>query len=241
MVVLLLLCGFRSHLCICIIIPPSCIQGAVCLCVGEGVCVCVWCKLSECASLSRGAACDCRRPAVLQLAAHCPPHPPTPTPTPTHSQMRNLVLSAFPRAMRLPDPFTPNLKVDLLPEIGSPPRFVPAPEQLLPAPLRSEVDGYLAARGPPALLMGLRTRLTLAPADALVCGTKYNVPLINALAFYVGCRAVEASPPKPGAPPAMATPHMELLQHLLRDLDTGGCSCRGDLRCRIGGNGPHLP
>ena len=27
--------------------------------------------------------------------------------------MRNLVLSAFPRAMRLPDPFTPNLKVTL--------------------------------------------------------------------------------------------------------------------------------
>ena len=26
-------------------------------------------------------------------------------------QMRNLILSAFPRNMRLPDPFTPNLKV----------------------------------------------------------------------------------------------------------------------------------
>lgn len=29
-------------------------------------------------------------------------------------QMRNLILSAFPRNMRLPDPFTPNLKVWLL-------------------------------------------------------------------------------------------------------------------------------
>ena len=29
-------------------------------------------------------------------------------------QMRNLILSAFPRNMRLPDPFTPNLKVILL-------------------------------------------------------------------------------------------------------------------------------
>ena len=37
-------------------------------------------------------------------------------------QMRNLVLSAFPRNMRLPDPFTPNLKVDLLPEIAHAPR-----------------------------------------------------------------------------------------------------------------------
>ena len=147
--------------------------------------------------------------------------------------MRNLVLSAFPRAMRLPDPFTPNLKVDLLPEIASPPRFVPAPDALLPPALRGEVDSYLAGRGgpggaPPAsFLLTLRPRLTLGPADALVCGTKYNVPLINALAFYVGCRAVEEAPPKPGTPPAMDTPHMHLFQHLLRDLDTGGCGRGG--------------
>ena len=39
-------------------------------------------------------------------------------------QLRNLVLSAFPRNMRLPDPFTPNLKVDLLPEISQSPRIL---------------------------------------------------------------------------------------------------------------------
>ena len=50
--------------------------------------------------------------------------------------MRNLILSAFPRNMRLPDPFTPNLKVDLLPEINQSPRFVPEPQNLLPAELR---------------------------------------------------------------------------------------------------------
>lgn len=31
--------------------------------------------------------------------------------SPSCIQMRNLILSAFPRNMRLPDPFTPNLKV----------------------------------------------------------------------------------------------------------------------------------
>ena len=36
---------------------------------------------------------------------------------PSHCvQLRNAILSAFPRSIRLPDPFTPNLKVDLLPE-----------------------------------------------------------------------------------------------------------------------------
>jgi len=39
-------------------------------------------------------------------------------------QVRNLVLSAFPRNMRLPDPFTPNLKVDMLPEIAHAPRVM---------------------------------------------------------------------------------------------------------------------
>jgi len=38
--------------------------------------------------------------------------------------MRNLILSAFPRNMRLPDPFTPNLKVDMLPEIAHAPRVL---------------------------------------------------------------------------------------------------------------------
>ncbi|RYF35018.1 MAG: hypothetical protein EOO38_29140 [Cytophagaceae bacterium] len=56
---------------------------------------------------------------------------------PSCIQMRNLILSAFPRNMRLPDPFTPNLKVDLLPEISQAPRFLPQPSQLLPQALRS--------------------------------------------------------------------------------------------------------
>lgn len=34
-------------------------------------------------------------------------------------QLRNLILSAFPRNMRLPDPFTPNLKVRRSPLVES--------------------------------------------------------------------------------------------------------------------------
>lgn len=59
---------------------------------------------------------------------------------PSCIQMRNLILSAFPRNMRLPDPFTPNLKVDLLPEISTPPQFRPPAEHLLPAQMRMEAS-----------------------------------------------------------------------------------------------------
>lgn len=61
---------------------------------------------------------------------------------PSCIQMRNLILSAFPRNMRLPDPFTPNLKVDLLPEINQSPRFVPEPQNLLPAELRYNLSPF---------------------------------------------------------------------------------------------------
>ena len=42
---------------------------------------------------------------------------------PTCVQLRNLILSAFPRTMHLPDPFTPDLKLDQLPESSELPQF----------------------------------------------------------------------------------------------------------------------
>ena len=107
---------------------------------------------------------------------------------PSCIQMRNLILSAFPRNMRLPDPFTPNLKVDLLAEIAVPPQFRPEAGALLPAGLRGEVDAYLAQRQPVTFLASLKQRLLLPQHEVLLCGTKYNVPLLNALVFYVGIR-----------------------------------------------------
>ena len=60
-------------------------------------------------------------------------------------QLRNLVLSAFPRSMRLPDPFTPNLKVDLLPEITQPPRVLTDFVGILnERGIRQRLDTYLA-------------------------------------------------------------------------------------------------
>merc|ERR1719198_851480 len=64
-------------------------------------------------------------------------------------QLRNLFLSAFPRSMRLPDPFTPNLKVDLLPEISQPPRILSNCVIALEAcALREPLDEYLLTRHP---------------------------------------------------------------------------------------------
>lgn len=62
-------------------------------------------------------------------------------------QMRNLVLSAFPRNMRLPDPFTPNLKVDMLPEITQPPRMLSGVTTVLAsANLLADLNSFLSTR-----------------------------------------------------------------------------------------------
>ena len=64
-------------------------------------------------------------------------------PEPLHlplMQLRNLVLSAFSRDMKLPDPFTPNLRIELLPEISQAPVFLPAAEALLPPQLKCAIQ-----------------------------------------------------------------------------------------------------
>jgi CCR4-NOT transcription complex subunit 1 len=144
-------------------------------------------------------------------------------------QMRNLILSAFPRNMRLPDPFTPNLKVDLLPEISSPPRGAPASDALLPPALRSAVDALLNRRPPggipPNAISQLVSRLTLTPEQQAgqqqqpgrrTVSSNFNVPLINALVLYVGsCSA-------PGAAVLPTSPGIELLSRLASELDAEG-------------------
>jgi len=127
--------------------------------------------------------------------------------------MRNLVLSAFPRNMRLPDPFTPNLKVDLLPEISQPPRLLsPVTPPLAAAGLLTDVDTYLQARQPFSLLIELRTRLTNADGSP-------RVPLINSLVLHVGTVGIAAQQQAPSSSTSlMHTAPMEIYQRLLADL-----------------------
>lgn len=76
--------------------------------------------------------------------------------------MRNLILSAFPRNMRLPDPFTPNLKVELLSEISIAPRTVSNYAALIKPSFKKDLDSYLKNRSPVAFLSELRSNLLVA-------------------------------------------------------------------------------
>lgn len=137
-------------------------------------------------------------------------------------QMRNLILSAFPRNMRLPDPFTPNLKVDMLPEIAHAPRVLTNFASMIQPPnFKKELDSYLKARAPVTFLSELRSNLQISQE----AGSRYNIQLMNALVLYVGTTAITFIRGK-GHTPNMSTiahsAHMDIFQNLAVDLDTEG-------------------
>jgi len=140
-------------------------------------------------------------------------------------QMRNLILSAFPRNMRLPDPFTPNLKVDMLPEISIAPRMVTNFAALIKPSFKKDLDSYLKNRAPVSFLSELRTNLQNTNSNAADAGMRYNISMINALVMYVGTQAIQFIRAK-GHSPSMSSiahsSHMDIFQNLAVDMDTEG-------------------
>ena len=109
-------------------------------------------------------------------------------------QLRNLILSAFPRSMRLPDPFTPNLKVDLLQEMNHSPRLLSDYVAILNdhRAVRLKLDSFLVSKQPsdfPTSLPGL-----------IGTNGKYNVPLLSAVVIYAGVTAITNKSTSPGSP-----------------------------------------
>ena len=111
-------------------------------------------------------------------------------------QMRNLVLCAYPRALQLPDPFAPSVRLAQLPEAAQEPvvRFDFRAVFAARPGLQDALDEFGARRGAPTFLTSLREALTQppragGPADA---EPRYNVPLVNAVVLYVGCAALES-------------------------------------------------
>ncbi|KAI4354776.1 hypothetical protein L6164_003615 [Bauhinia variegata] len=153
---------------------------------------------------------------------------------PSCIQMRNIILSAFPRSMRLPDPSTPNLKIDLLQEITQSPRILSEVDAALKVKqMKVDVDEYLKTRqqGSP-FLSELKQKLLLSPNEAASAGTRYNVPLINSLVLYVGMQAIQQLQGR--TPHAQSAANafplavfsvgaaLDIFQTLIVDLDTEG-------------------
>ena len=126
-------------------------------------------------------------------------------------QLRNLVLSAFPRSMRLPDPFTPNLKVDSLIEINQVPRLLTDYVGTLSDSrhnVRSRLDTFLASK----LAVDFPTQLP----SLIGSNGNYNISLLTAVVVYVGVYAIQNKGPLPGSP------SVEFYKILMTQLDAEG-------------------
>lgn len=140
-------------------------------------------------------------------------------------QLRNLVLSAFPRCMKLPDPLTPNLKVDMIADIDSnPPKIAYPYIYNIPIKLKSDLDSYLKTRSPVTFLSDLRSYLQTSPET----GSHYNIQLMNALVMYVGTNGIQALRAKGLTPThnnlthSAHSAHSDIFQSLVVYLDSEG-------------------
>ncbi|XP_057532309.1 uncharacterized protein LOC130810318 isoform X1 [Amaranthus tricolor] len=156
---------------------------------------------------------------------------------PSCIQMRNIILSAFPRNMRLPDPSTPNLKIDLLEEMSQAPRILSEADAALKAyQMKADVDEHIRTRQQlqtrqqtSPFLSELKQRVLLPSNEYPHAGTRYNVPLINSLVLYVGMQATQlleaqnrSQPHSVNSDPLVVKGALDIFQTLIRDLDTEG-------------------
>ncbi|KAE9361601.1 CCR4-NOT transcription complex subunit 1 [Phytophthora fragariae] len=164
-------------------------------------------------------------------------------------QLRNVILSAFSRSMRLPDPLTLGLQVAQLPEVSVAPRLMPAwGAALTHNGIKEYVDEFLHASAnrasmfPADLLSKLMRPAAQLERDPTSC--KYALPALNALVLYLGKEGIAdmanggssnsaSAPPTPsGADGKAATGSttskfeqsaaMDVFRYLADELDTEG-------------------
>lgn len=108
-------------------------------------------------------------------------------------QLRNIILSAFPKSMQLPDPFTPNLKIEALPGINQPPIIKSdVSNSLVKFNIKTDIDTYLSTNSTNTdFLASLIKKLKLPPAtEGEIRESSYNIPLVNSLTLYLGIQGI---------------------------------------------------
>jgi CCR4-NOT transcription complex subunit 1 len=130
-------------------------------------------------------------------------------------QLRNMVLSATPKGMNPPDPFTPNLKIDLLTEITQGPVILSNVLGPIES-FRSHLDAFLKDG---------QTRDFIDAFPMLLkkeLSNEIDAPKVNSLVLYVGVHALAR---QSSQMTLSHTPEMEVLQKLMDFDDKGRYIC----------------
>ncbi|KAF7311634.1 Not1-domain-containing protein [Mycena kentingensis (nom. inval.)] len=138
-------------------------------------------------------------------------------------QLRNIVLSAFPPSLILPDPHLRNVPFESIPEMGPvPPILSDFSAPLKNADLGHVLEQFVLNRGNPALLPTLKNRLRL-PGVPENAPDGFNLSVINALVMYTGVSSVAQAKARTGSALFVATdPGVVLLQYLANNLNDEG-------------------
>ncbi|KAF8644127.1 hypothetical protein AX16_008656 [Volvariella volvacea WC 439] len=138
-------------------------------------------------------------------------------------QLRNLILSAFPSALTLPDPHLRNLKYDTMLDMGPiPPVLSDFASGLKNGDLRGYLDQFLLNRGTSSFLPSLKDRLKVTPSSESN-GEIYNLSLINSLVMYIGVSSVAQAKARSGSSLfSSSDPGVVALRYLATTLDVEG-------------------
>lgn len=131
-------------------------------------------------------------------------------------QLRNIILSASPRGMATPDPFTPNLKIDLLPETSQAPAILSHVLGPIES-IRSHLDSYLKDGQRINFLSGLLPHLCIEGTSDV------SAARVSSLVVYVGAHALARI--QSSQISLSRTPDMELFQTLMEFDDRGRYIC----------------
>ncbi|KAG9104806.1 hypothetical protein FRC06_009276 [Ceratobasidium sp. 370] len=140
-------------------------------------------------------------------------------------QMRNIILSAYPPTLRLPDPHLREAQLESLSDMGPiPPVLSDFTAGLRHGDMRGALDQCLLNRGSTALVASLKENLMLpASSPQVALGEHYNLTTLNALVMYVGVSSVAQAKARSGSPVFVPTdPGVTLLTHLATELDAEG-------------------
>lgn len=136
----------------------------------------------------------------------------------SYVQLKNIISSAYPKGITVPNPFQQGLKVDRLEEIKQEPPIGYHPESDLTAKgLKKPVESYLRIPSQ-SLLKTISTGLSVAePRNGK---SKYDAGLVNAVVFFVGIAAVEEQKSfRDGSSFDSTSNHVMLLSSLIKDGD----------------------
>ena len=137
-------------------------------------------------------------------------------------QLRNIILSAYPMHITLPDPHR-TLANDPVFDVGAiPPILSDLSSNIKPGDLRVYLDQYLVGRSNSPLITTLKNRLLLTtPGDD--GSDAYNLSMMNALVMHIGVSSVVQAKATSGSSFFNPEdPGVALLKSLAEELDAEG-------------------